>query len=114
MGLTNGDLYETAVLTLLIPHSAQSGCVIEKSRLWRLGGRGARDQIRSCPNLIFKASLDLVPGSVSGPGRSAGSFSDLYSQAVNKTGDALVRSSRFCEIICLDAVAGGRCLSSLP
>src|SRR6266851_7718361 len=42
------------------------------------------------------------------------SFSDLYSQAVNKTCDARMRSSRFCGIICLDAVAGGGCLSSLP
>jgi hypothetical protein len=40
-------------------------------------------------------------------------ISDLYSQAVNKTCDALMRSSRFCGIICLDAVAGGGRLSSL-
>jgi hypothetical protein len=41
-------------------------------------------------------------------------FSDLYSQAVNKTLRWWMLSSRFYEIISLDAVAGGRCLSSLP
>src|ERR1700732_1191550 len=60
MEFTSADLHDRAVLTLLIPHSAQSDYDIEKSRVGDVV-QGIHD--KSCPNLNFKAKVVSVPGS---------------------------------------------------
>src|SRR5690348_3919701 len=98
-GKLKGKVQGDAVIVTLKPRGIKCRFAVN--------GRFASESVAYGP-LLSSAQNPSRPKSplVNGAQKSIASSPILYSQAVNKTCDARMRSSRFYGIICLDAVAG--------